>query len=55
MTKKKQKKNTAKKQRQPCSPKSDRITKKEALSMLKSADLLDLGLTADIHEKAAPS
>ena len=48
MTKKKQKKNTVNKRTRPCTPKSDRITKKEALSMLKSADLLDLGLTADI-------
>jgi len=51
MTKEKQKKNTARKRMQPCSPKSDRITKKEALSMLKSADLLDLGLTADNMRK----
>ena len=51
MTKKIQKTNTAKKRTRPCAPKSDRITKKEALSMLKSADLLDLGLTADIIRK----
>jgi len=47
MTKEKQKKNTTEKRMRPCIPKSDRITKKEALSMLKNADLLDLGLTAD--------
>jgi cyclic dehypoxanthinyl futalosine synthase len=51
MTKGRQKINTAEKQTQPCVPKSDRITKKEALSMLKRADLLDLGLTADNMRK----
>jgi cyclic dehypoxanthinyl futalosine synthase len=51
MTKKKQKKNTAEKQMQPFAAKADRLTKKEALSMLKSADLLDLGLTADSMRK----
>lgn len=51
MKKTKQKKNTPKKRTQPCVPTTDRITKKEALSMLKSADLLDLGLTADNMRK----
>lgn len=51
MKKTKQKKNTAKKRTQPCVPTTDRITKKEALSMLKTADLLDLGLTADNMRK----
>ena len=51
MTKKRQKKNTAKKITRTCVPTSERITKKEALSMLKSADLLDLGLTADNMRK----
>ena len=46
MTKEKQKKKTAEKQ-MPCAPDAARVTSKEALSMLKSADLLDLGLTAD--------
>ncbi|MDH4231376.1 MAG: dehypoxanthine futalosine cyclase [Nitrospirota bacterium] len=32
-------------------PTSDRITKKEALAMLRSADLLDLGMTADNMRK----
>jgi cyclic dehypoxanthinyl futalosine synthase len=40
-----------KKKTRICSPASDRITKKEALTMLKSADLLDLGLTADNMRK----
>lgn len=35
----------------PCGPSTDRVTKKEALSMLKSADLLDLGMTADNMRK----
>ena len=51
MKKTEPKRNTGRKRRQPCVPKTDRITKKEALSMLKSADLLDLGLTADQMRK----
>lgn len=51
MTAQKQKKNAAKKRTQVCFPTSGRITKKEALSMLKNADLLDLGLTADNMRK----
>lgn len=51
MTKKNQKKNTADKRVHTYAPKSDRVTKKEALTMLKGADLLDLGLTADIIRK----
>jgi cyclic dehypoxanthinyl futalosine synthase len=47
----KQKKHTVKKSPQPCVPASDRISKKEALTMLKSADLLDLGMTADNMRK----
>ncbi|PKL51817.1 MAG: dehypoxanthine futalosine cyclase [Nitrospira bacterium HGW-Nitrospira-1] len=43
----KQKKNTAKKRVRICSQTPDRITKKEALTILKSADILDLGLRAD--------
>ncbi len=48
MTKKK--KDKAQKTR-VCQSTSDRITRKEALTMLKSADLLDLGLTADRMRK----
>jgi len=47
----KQKKKTAGKRTHPCVPASDRITKKEALSMLRTADILDLGLTADTMRK----
>jgi cyclic dehypoxanthinyl futalosine synthase len=51
MTKKKQKNNIVKKGTRTCVPSSQRISKKEALSMLRSADLLDLGLTADNMRK----
>jgi len=51
MKKTKQKKNTTEKRTHPCIPASDRITKKEALSMLRTADILDLGLTADNMRK----
>ena len=50
MKKTEQKKNTGKK-RTGCMPASDRVTKKEALAMLKSAELLDLGMTADSMRK----
>jgi cyclic dehypoxanthinyl futalosine synthase len=51
MTENKQKKNTAEKRARPSAAKSERITNKEALSMLKGADLLDLGLSADNMRK----
>ncbi|MBS1126413.1 MAG: hypothetical protein H6Q93_402 [Nitrospirae bacterium] len=47
----KQKRNTAKKRAHSCIPTTDRITKKEAQTMLKTADILDLGLTADNMRK----
>ena len=47
----KQKKYTAKKRTHSCVPTTDRITKKEAQTMLKTADILDLGLTADNMRK----
>ncbi len=48
---KKHKTDTAAKRTRACVQTSERITRKEALSMLKSADLLDLGLTADSMRK----
>ena len=51
MIKTKQKKHTARKVSRTPVPKPARITNKEALAMLKGADLLDLGLTADIMRK----
>ena len=47
----KQKKHTAKKRTHSCVPTTDRVTKKEAQTMLKTADILDLGLTADNMRK----